>query len=117
VIRTLIELEPAGDKTRSRTLGEITVANITRAAGRISDDYAWRIRVVDKKQREIVAYGCLVDSYTGNVVDLVWEVLAEWKSGRPAPIDNHGNAMILIRDHEAFWRKADPDPEPLMARE
>ncbi len=110
MIRVVVDVEPHGDKTLSRTLAEIVIANITGGGGRVSSDYAWRIRRVDRDNQEAVAHGCLVDSYNGNALDLLMEVLAEWKSGRKAPIDNHGNATVLISDHEAFWSAADPEP-------
>lgn len=111
MIRTIITLEPGGDKSRSKTLAEITVINLASNAGRITSDYAWRIRS-DSGGKRFVAHGCLVDSYNGNVVDLLWEVLAEWKSGRECPIDNHGHPVRLIKDHKAYWKEADPTPDP-----
>lgn len=113
MIRVHMMVEPHGEKSLSRVLGEITIINITHGAGRISSDYAWRIRARDSSKREILAHGCLVDSYNGNVIDLLYEVLEEWKSGRTASIDNHGHAVTLIKDHEAYWKAADPEPEPL----
>lgn len=110
MIRVLVEIERHGDKTRSRILAEVVIANITREAGRISSDYAWRIRRLDRDSREVVTYGGLLDSYNGNAVDLLAEVLGEWKSGRSAPVDNHGFTRTLISDPEAFWRGADPEP-------
>lgn len=104
MLRVTIMLEPGGDQSRTRSLAEITIANITRAVGRMSDDYAWRIKMTDRGGREIVAYGSLVDSYNGNAVELLHEVLREWKSGRPLPIDNHGHAVSLIDDLAVFWR-------------
>ena len=109
MLRVRIELEPHGDKNESRQSAEITIANITRAAGRVSSDYAWRIQTVNDHVKEPIAHGCLVDSYNANAVDLLWEVLREWKSGRSMPLDNHGNVVSPILDHRAFWAKADPD--------
>ncbi len=116
MLRVLIDIEPRGDKTRLRTLAEIVIANITVAGGRVSSDYAWRIRRLDRDDQEIVSYGCLVDSYSGNAVDLLWEVLGEWKSGRERPLDNHGFAATLIHDPVAFWNIADPEPTALVGR-
>lgn len=104
MIRTTINLEPRGDQTRSRRCAEITIANVTTAPGRMSDDYAWRVRVVDRSGNETVTYGALVDSYNGDATELLLEVLTEWKSGRKAPIDNHGYSVSPIRDHAAFWK-------------
>lgn len=112
MIRTLINLEPGGDASRSHVLAEITIINLTRGGGRLSSDYAWRIRKVDPDDRMTTAYGCLVDSYNGNSVDLLREVLQAWKSGTDVALDNHGNPVRLINDHEAYWKDADPNAEP-----
>jgi hypothetical protein len=111
MLRVLIMLEPGGDASREKLLTEVTIINITRGAGRMSSDYAWRIRrAVRKIGDDPVSYGCLVDSYNGDAASLLLEVLSEWKSGRAAPIDNHGYAVSLIEDHAAYWKSADPTP-------
>ena len=114
MIRTIINLEPGGDQSRSRVLAEITIINLTRGDGRLSSDYAWRVRKVDPGGRMTTAYGCLVDSYNENSVDLLWEVLQAWKSGTDVAIDNHGQPVRLINDHEAYWKAADPSPCTLL---
>jgi hypothetical protein len=109
MIRVQVMLEPGGDKSLTRVLTEIVITNITRDGGRVSSDYAWRIRSIDRNKTETFFYGALVDSYNSTAVDLLWEVLDEWKSGRPHPIDNHGQPRPLIKDHEAFWKLAEPE--------
>ena len=115
MIRVTVNLEPGGDASRQLVLAEVAIANITRGGGRVSSDYAWRIWAVDAKRRETVAFGCLVDRVNTSAIDLVWQVLAEWKSGRPLPLDNHGQPVRLIEDIEGFWRKADSVPRSSLA--
>src|SRR5664279_4201940 len=109
MIRTTIMLEPNGDASRAKELAEITIANITPdGSGRLSSDYAWRIRLTHFNNNMITDYGTLVDSRNDDAVSLVWEVISEWKSGREFPIDNHGHPVKLLSDHVKFWKKADP---------
>lgn len=112
MIRARIILEPHGEKPLSRVLAEITVINIG-GNGRVSSDYAWRIRYIDAGRTEITVYGCLCDSHNSTAIELLCEVLAEWQSGRRQPIDHHGHPVTIIMDHEAYWRQADPVSEPL----
>jgi hypothetical protein len=113
MLRVQVMLEPFGEKALARVLSEITIANVTPGgSGRMSSDYAWRIRSLDRS-KQTMAYGCLVDSYNSTAIDLLWEVLDEWKSGRELPIDNHGHPVSIIRDHEAFWKHVDDDVEVL----
>lgn len=108
MIRTLINLEPGGDPSRSQVLAEIAIINLNRGGGRVSSDYAWRVRKTDHDGKMTIDYGCLADSYNGNAVDLLWEVLQAWKSGSDLSVDNHGQLVRLINDHEAYWKDADP---------
>lgn len=94
MIRAKILLEPNGDKDRVREMGEIEITNVTTGGGRMSSDYLWRIRCQVARQDPIDACGYLVDSRNGSMVDLLQEVLAEWKSKRPLPIDNHGQQTL-----------------------
>ena len=90
-LRVKLLIDPKGDKTKSRDIGEIEIINVTRSAGRMSDDYLWRIRTTSAStSKQVDAVGYVVDSYHGSVIELLYEVLAEWKSGRPLPTDNHG---------------------------
>lgn len=107
MIRATIVVEPHGDVSRSKRLGEICVANVTRGGGRVSSDYAWRIKYLGRNDIEVVKYGCLVDSCNANAVDLLAEVLMEWKSGRDMPIDNHGFAVRVIDHLPEFWAAVD----------
>ncbi len=74
----------------------------------MSSDYAWRIATQNAHGEPLVAAGYLVDSINDSAVGLLWEVLREWKSGRPLPIDNHGFATqpegIEIPAEELFCR-------------
>ncbi len=110
MIRVTIMLEPGGDKSQAQALAEITVVNISQGSGggRKSSDYAWRIRSIDSTLGQILVYGCLVDNHNSNAVDIVFKVMSEWKSGRSAPINRHGKAAMPIKDHEAYWKIADP---------
>lgn len=114
MIRVRIELEPAGDQNHARTLGEITITNVTPPGeGRVSSDHMWRVRWLTPKKQEKIAYGSLVDSHHYDVVDLLREVVELWKTGETACPDNHGQMVDLTSDYVGYWKRADPNPTPL----
>ncbi len=71
-------------------LGTVEIGNITRSYGRVSSDHIWRVRGQDSNKNKIDASGYYVDSYNGSALGLLAEIMAEWKSGREHPVDNHG---------------------------
>jgi hypothetical protein len=76
----------------------------------MSQDYIWRINTKDGANVPVHAEGYLVDSTNGSAVDLLHEVLNEWKSGRPLPIDNHGYIGLpegIKSDAATLWKKID----------
>ena len=94
-----------------KNLGEIEIGNITYDGSRMSSDYLWRINAVDARRRPIVVCGFIVDSCNGSALELVAEVLAEWKSGRKYPIDNHGKERLYPEGYnmsaEDMWKRID----------
>ena len=105
-----LEIQPGGRVESAYEIGSIEIINIT-TQGRMSQDYAWRIRGLDRRNKPIEAVGWLVDSMNNSAMELAAEVLAEWRSGRPLPIDNHGQPAIpeamgsLTPD--SYWQKMD----------
>ena len=94
MIRVEIFVDPHGDMAAARPLGRVEIANVTRCPGRLSQDYLWRVSGQNARREPISACGYLVDSTNRSAMELVAEALAEWRSGRPLPMDNHGQAGL-----------------------
>jgi hypothetical protein len=109
-VKVQVLVEPGGDSNRARLVGEVEIANVTVGGGRMSQDYLWRVRGHMGDGKPIQAQGWLVDSLNESALELLAEVLAEWRSGRPLPIDNHGQATApegLSMSPESLWKKLD----------
>lgn len=94
MLKVTIDLLPHGNADSSCVLAEVEIANVT------SDP-----------SKGIDARGWLVDWRPKDAVSLLGRVIDEWSSGRPLPIDNHGNqttpeGMSDVTPNE-WWAKHD----------
>lgn len=107
MIRVNIDLLPHGDDESARRIAEVEIVNVTTDRLRVSQDYAWRVR---EPKEGVDACGFIVDRRGSGAADLLLSVLAEWRSGRTLPIDNHGNPRLpewIEQDASAWWAEHD----------
>lgn len=109
-----LTIEPRGHKTKAYDIGFIEICNVT-GLGRMSSDYLWRIHTNTHALRHVEAEGYIVDSINVNAVELLYDVLSEWKSGRTQPIDNHGMSRAspegIDVSAKELWRRLDQAEE------
>lgn len=111
MLRVRVELEPHGNADAARAVAEVEIVNVTFGRLRMTADYAWRIR---EARSGLTAMGWIVDWWNdATSVHLLAAVLDEWRSGRPLPIDNHGNPAVPQGQDapEEFWRRHDENRE------
>lgn len=107
MLRVLINLEPP--TAPHRTLAEICAVNVS-GPGRMSQDYIWRVRSINVRQKMSVQYGSLADQTHDSSTGLLQAILEQAKTGEQFCSDHHGQMKNFTDDYEAFWKKADPNP-------
>jgi len=107
MLRIKILVEPQGDASRQKTIGEIKIANITKDRTRLSSDYVWRVT----EDRGDDRAGYIVDSMNVTAAALLLEVLTQWKTGLGFSLDNHGQMVSkpegIQFTAEELWAKID----------
>ena len=97
-----------------KEIGKVEIVNVTRCAGRISSDYYWRVYIEKLNGEKQTSVGLIVDSYNGNAMQLLSEVLNQWEDrenvGETA-LDNHGQrcwkAESMTMAPNEYWTKYD----------
>ena len=94
-----------------KTVGTVEIVNVTRNCTRISSDYYWRVTVKPLNEPAYSRVGLIVDSYNGDAMQCLQEVLDNWKQKIDYALDNHGNkvykAESLTLTPAEYWEKYD----------
>jgi len=95
-------------------VGTVEIVNVTRGLARISSDYYWRVKVKPLHKPEFTKVGLVVDSYNGDAMECLQEVLDYWrqyKEGKEYAYDNHGHKVYkaegLTLTPAEYWEKYD----------
>jgi len=100
---------------KRKPVGLVEICNVTgTGTGRVSSDYYWRIHVKPRDGQSQIFCGCTADSYTVTAMQLLADVLAQWRSSPLPPgqaYDNHGNVVASAEGvsytADEFWKCQD----------
>lgn len=97
MIEVTIDVLSHGDANKKKEIGKIQIARLSKAFGRISNDYEYRLF---NEAEELIFIGKLIDSYRVNAFELISDCLNCWKDGWLISPDNHGLNGVNIDDPE-----------------
>ena len=94
-----------------KIVGTVEIVNITRNCTRISSDYYWRVKVKPLNKPEYTRMGLIIDSYNGDAMQCLQEVLDNWRRKIDYAVDNHGDktykSQSMALTPAEYWEKYD----------
>lgn len=97
MIEVNIDVLAYGDRNKRKEIGKIQISRLSKAFGRISNDYEYKLY---DESNELFFSGKLVDSYNTDAFELISQCLNCWKDGWLVSPDNHGLNGVSIHDKQ-----------------